>query len=210
MELELGPATDKILFKLPIFDITQPIGIMLSGGLDSAILLMLINKFVPPEKIHIFTVPRPDNAYYHSSNLIDKINQQYKTNFRQPCMVSDGVGFHGRQVWNGILEVLNFYNFIEALYLAENKPPDDIQVKFDAIYPIRAPRSYIHNKIKIPFWSFKKYHIIDLALQMQWLELLNYTHSCCVQPEGRCNKCFNCLERDWSIKQLNLIDTGSI
>lgn len=210
MELVIGPNSDKLVFQMPKVDLTRSLGIMLSGGLDSSILLMLLNEFVPSEQIHIFTVPRADNAYYYATELVKSINQQYQTNFRQPCMVSNGQGFHGAQVWKGIQEVLSTYSFVDILYLAENIPPDKSQIEFNTVYPVRARSSNIHHKIKMPFWHLKKYHIIDIARQFRWLDLLNYTHSCCVQAEGRCGNCFNCLEREWAILQLNLTDTGKI
>lgn len=208
MNYVCGPVDDRYNFEIKI-DPNRPVGIMLSGGLDSSILLMLLASIVSSEQIVIFTVPRADNAYYHAQHLIKSINNHYHLNFKQPCMVSNGQGYHGTQVFKGITESLSMYNDIQ-LFLAENTPPAKTEIDIAAAYPVRAKDPDQIPNVYMPFWAAKKYHLIDIALQNKWHKLFEFTHSCCVWPVGRCNACFNCKEREWAFDKLGVADPGLI
>lgn len=205
MQFNIGPTWDLYQFTLKIDN--RPVGIMLSGGIDSATLLMLLASVVASDQILIFTVPRQDGAYNHAKHLVNSINNHYNTNFKQPCMVGDGEGYHGTQVYNGITEVLVMYPEIQ-LFLAENRPPSREELGKDLLYPVRASNPASMPNVSMPFWSAKKYHIISLAIENSWEKLFDFTHSCCVWPAGRCNVCFNCVERNWAFTKLGLLDTG--
>jgi len=206
MDYVCGLEHDNYSFSIRL-DKTKPTGIMISGGLDSAILLMLLGTLTQSNQIVTFTVPRPDNAVVHAENLIKSINHEYGLNFNLPCHVGDGLGPHGKQVYNGIQEAIAMYGQID-LYLAENKPPKKTEVTFEAAYPLRASTPNQIPQVTMPFWSAKKFHIIDLALKHGWHRLFEFTHSCCVWPKYRCKKCYNCLEREWAFAKLDYKDTG--
>jgi 7-cyano-7-deazaguanine synthase in queuosine biosynthesis len=205
MQFHCGPVWDPYQFSIRIDN--RPVGIMLSGGIDSATLLLLLSTLVPSKDIIIFTVPRQDDAYRHARHLVNSINNYYNTEFKQPCMVGNGYGYHGTQVLSGIAEVLAMYQDIQ-LFLAENQPPEPSELVKGLAYPIRAGGPNHMQNVSMPFWSAKKYHIISMAIENSWQKLFDFTHSCCVWPAGRCKVCFNCVERKWAFSKLNLTDTG--
>lgn len=53
-------------------------GIMLSGGLDSAVLLYLILLENKDIKIQPFTIPKHDGAILYINNIIEYMNTQYQ------------------------------------------------------------------------------------------------------------------------------------
>jgi 7-cyano-7-deazaguanine synthase in queuosine biosynthesis len=55
-----------------------------------------------------------------------------------------------------------------------------------------------------------KDEIIQIMFDEQQEELMNITHSCTEQKNGRCGKCWQCTERAWAFDKLGKTDTGTL
>ena len=60
-------------------DVTKKYGIMLSGGLDSAILLSLIVQDNPSIDMQPFTIPKHDGSALYADNIVDFVNNKCKS-----------------------------------------------------------------------------------------------------------------------------------
>lgn len=184
-------------------------GILLSGGLDSAVLLASVLKTYTAKgclpNIQPFTIPKHDGSEMYINDIIKYMNTRFLINLPSTILVGDPNIDHDKQSRSAIIDILNCYSDIDYIFIGLTKNPP---VKLKGLEPIRK----IYNptkKIICPFKDFYKTFIVNLVYQEGWEELLNITHTCTEQKIGRCNKCWQCNERAWAFNQLNKIDTGT-
>ena len=201
--IDLSP----INFELPL---EGTVGIMLSGGLDSAVLLALmaeeITKVESKAAIQPFTVPKYDGSINYVDNIISYVSNRYNVTILPKIVVGNPNLPHKSQNESGVKEVLSCYT-VPMLFMAINQnPPSEFKIQGE--HPNRV-QTNVHPRISMPFLRLLKTHIVDLIYQFSLEELLNITHSCTEQTLGRCNQCFQCSERAWAFEQLGKTDTGS-
>jgi hypothetical protein len=210
MKYTCGPAGKEIEL-----DISLPEGKQLSilygasGGADSAILLYILAKMNRDQntehKIIPFTVPRPDGGANYSPAIVQWINERLGVDIPRPFVVGDGNVHHTSVIKAAITDLMATGKY-DKIYLAENKVPDeDIG---DNVEPTRAPTNN-YKRMILPFWHVTKAYTIDLYYRENIPELLELSHSCTEKTVGRCNMCFQCIERNWAFTKLGKIDPGS-
>lgn len=179
-------------------------GIMLSGGLDSAILLGLLlleNKNI---SIQPFTIPKADGAILYADPVIAYINSTFETSIPNTIKVGNPNVHHRQQSKTAVKEIFENYN-IDRLFIAINRNPDELNEIPGA--PRRDTRSD-NFKVIFPFVDLLKTDIIMLAIENNLVELFDITHSCTEQQQGRCEKCWQCTERAWAFSKIEKKDSG--
>lgn len=190
------------------------VGVLVSGGADSAILLYILTKLNldngSPCEIIPFTVPKTDGALAFASRVIKYINITLNCQLPETTVVGNPNLHHSKQVWSGRNEAMEHYNIDIMIYGSQKTPPkDELDVNWE--YPFRPEKiHYIDEKIYCPFAQVDKRNTIDLYRIFNQMELLALTHSCTEKTIGRCYKCLYCKEREWALKSNNLIDTGTV
>ena len=48
--------------------------------------------------------------------------------------------------------------------------------------------------------------MLDIFFKLNVEHIINYCHSCVIQEEGQCGKCYSCEERAWGFKMLDKQD----
>ncbi len=185
-------------------DLTKKYGILISGGLDSAILLALLVKEFPKINIQPFSVPKHDGSYHYVKSIIGFINKQYNTNIPNTLIVGDPDLHHSQQNASGVREIFN-NNYVDFLFIGLNQNPPILASLPSA--PKR-PKKSDNPKILLPFIEMYKDKILNLFYENNIEELINLTHSCTEMTNARCNTCWQCQERAWAFRELNKIDTG--
>ena len=184
----------------------QHIGAMLSGGMDSALMLYLILKEKPLDtKLTVFNVPNTkDNARYFSTNIISFLENKF--NFSIPIQhIGDTTLSHDKMINYSGKHILE-NKLVDVLYVGINQnPPID---HFVSGPTRRHPSEPIPKNLAFPFIHLYKTHILEIYKQLDILELADITHSCTENTRERCNICFQCQERAWAYKELGLIDRG--
>lgn len=183
-------------------DKKQRYGILISGGLDSTILLSLLAKENANLCIQPFTIPKSDGAMLYVNNIIQQINKKFNTNIPETIQVGDPTVHHRQQSSTAVKEIFSKFN-IDYLYIGINPVPPElanVQGAPARDFTIKDPR------IIFPFANYYKDKIISLVDNLD--ELAEITHSCTELTESRCNVCWQCQERAWAFKQLNKIDIG--
>lgn len=220
MIVTCGPENNRDYFDLKV-PVNRDIGIMLSSGADSAILLylmcleLLYTGRSADEIKYIFTLPKLDGAELHSANIVNWINEKLQINLPQPIIIApDNLTelHHSMQVSEGVKACFAKYDPSGTklfVFLADQravpKPwPFDAEVE-----PFRVAENPYPDLISLPFNHLYKSHTIDLHFMFNTEPLLELSHSCTQVKSGRCNDCYHCHERQWAFDQLGKVDPGT-
>jgi hypothetical protein len=182
-------------------------GIMLSGGLDSTVLLYLMLQHCPTASIQPFYIAKHDGSFAYIDGIIEYINMLFNIRMPNPIKVGSPDIPHSQINQVGIRHVLFKYPEIEKLYIGINQNPPQPWGDPKWQFPNR-PTSNNSPRLEMPFLHLYKTHIVDLVDQFKIQALADLTHTCTEQVTSRCLKCFQCNERMWAYETLGLKDTG--
>lgn len=189
-------------------------GILLSGGLDSAVLLYLILKDAQADlDLQIFTIPKHDGSYKFVPGILKYFNELFNISLPDTILVGDPDAYHREQVVTGMREIKSKYT-VDYLYTATNQnPPRETfsYAGFKDIESINIRPQFAHpdKSIVQPFLFLNKAHIVDVMMKLNQNYLSNITHSCTQLTDSRCKVCFQCRERQWAFVLLDKFDSGT-
>lgn len=211
MEVSVGNPSVLINVFIPIG--TKKIAVLVSGGADSAILLYMLA--IDAKKFNVgiipFTVPRADGAINYSPNIVKKVNELANVELPGPYAIGNPINLHhSQQTRSGHKEILEKFPDIDYIYYGSQKVTSELENLANIVYPWRPERMFYPGKTICPFFDLTKEHTLELYYKLGVQELLEYSHSCCVWPIGRCGKCYNCIERVWAFKKLDKTDPGCL
>jgi hypothetical protein len=186
-------------------DLNKNYGIMLSGGLDSAILLYLLINQEPLIKIQPFTIDKTDGASRYADLLINHFNKKFSLSISKTIYVGDPTVHHRSQSTTAVIDIFNNHP-VDQLFIGINQNPPELTDLPGA--PQRDKKSN-DTRIIFPFVDFLKTDILKIMFEYGQEDLMGITHSCTEQKNGRCNQCWQCTERAWAFKKLGKIDSGS-
>lgn len=199
--MKLTSRVDGTEIDIPV-DLKLRNAIMVSGGLDSAVLLAIIaSQGIMPVT---YTIDKKDGSFNNTVKMIDLMNSKWGWSIPHPVKVGDPALPHSQQGKSAVNYILQ-NNLCDRLYNGINQNPPELS---DDPW---APDRTINNKpvkLVIPFFSLQKIHIVDLMFELGYEELANITHSCTERTEGRCGVCWQCRERQLTFDKLGRTDTG--
>lgn len=181
-------------------------GILLSGGIDSAILLYLLIKANLNIQIQPFTIAKSDGAYLYADPIIDHFNKKFNLLIPKTIVVGNPNVYHRLQSTTAVKEIFEKYP-VDYLYIGLNQNPPELANLPGA--PIRSTSSS-DSRVLLPFVDLYKHNILEFMYADNQEDLIDITHSCTEQSVGRCNKCWQCTERAWAFEQLGKTDTGTL
>lgn len=194
----------EVVLELPEYG---SIHIMVSGGMDSALLLYMIAKLSNGlHDISTYTVAKTDGAWFHSKNIIDWAQHRFPNIIRHIAVGNPGLE-HDMQVRSGYIEAIAKHK-APVLYLGENQNPP-AEFLMGGLYPNRMPPGTKHPYLVTPFLHLYKSHIAELCKQLDLDDLIELTHTCTALMVGRCNECFACTERAWGFSQIGHQDPST-
>lgn len=189
---------------------------LLSGGFDSFVLSYLIFKLTnESHKIELWSVPRPNRSLEHSIAISTWLKEQFPNVNSEFKILGDEETIskvhHTQHVAIGVqigLKTLRKLGLDKCVvFLGDTKNPD---VKLDnphAVYRSRIGNN--HQHFMQPFFDTDKRQVILLAKELGILEEASkMTHTCSSVLTGRCNTCWQCCERAWAFKSVDLVDVG--
>jgi hypothetical protein len=204
MNLTVGLDNKKIEVVLPT---ALDVGVMLSGGADSAILLymLILEKHQTKSKhtIRPFTVARSDGAWNYVAPIVDWIKIKTQTDICDPIKVGNPKVHHSKQGRSGADEAFSKYGIQHIFYGSQAHPP----VPMPGDYPNRPTAIHLPNTT-CPFALVDKRHTLHLYDKLDVWDLIKLTHSCTHKTKGRCGECYNCTERAWALADLGFSDPG--
>jgi hypothetical protein len=187
-------------------NVSKKYGILLSGGLDSAVLLYLIIKQAPTVNLQPFTIPKYDGSAIHASMIIEHINRKFSLSIPQTILVGDPDVHHTKQSTTAIQEIFQHYS-IDYLFMGTNTNPPELDMLNGA------PRRILKTsdpRLLFPLADLIKDQILKIMYDEGQEDLADITHSCTEQQLGRCGICWQCTERKWAFEKLGIIDTGTV
>jgi hypothetical protein len=187
-------------------DLHSQYGIMLSGGLDSAVLLGLLLMGSPQAIIQPFTLPKHDGAANYIDGILQWMNKRFNVNLPPTIHVGDPNAHHRLQSTTAVKEIFEKHSYIDFIFNALNTNPSELAD--DKSAPRRDRRS-THPQIILPFADMTKEKILRLMYFHGLEELAELTHTCTEQKVGRCNVCWQCRERAWAFNKIGMTDTGT-
>lgn len=205
MVIQCGPSDDtrEVVIKLP--ETPSTIGVFVSGGIDSAILLFLVylenEKTGKKHQIVPLTVPRKEGAKHFAVPVVQHIQTIFGIPTKAPFSVGDTTVAEPHQVTTGIMQA--FELGCDVLFLGVIQQLPEHLVGWQKVNVVHA------NVIQYPFAHIQKSHVISIVDQMRQDALFHITHSCDSEI-GRCRTCNGCRERSWGFSALGLIDPGRV
>jgi 7-cyano-7-deazaguanine synthase in queuosine biosynthesis len=185
-------------------------GIMLSGGLDSAVLLYLLLKEDKTIVLQPFSIPKHDGSHLFVPAILKYFENYFNIKIPDTILVGDPNAHHSQQSTTAVKQILAKHAEIDFVYFGTNQNPihsfDYSQFKPGG-FPNRV-QGPDHPKILMPFIKMYKDEILKILFDNNQQALLSLTHSCTERKTGRCGQCFQCKERKWSFDQLDQIDPG--
>jgi len=179
------------------------IGVLVSGGLDSALLYYLIllenqrtgNKFI----ITPYTILRKEGSKHYAIKVINYIHSLFCLDHIDLNIVGNNQLEEIRQVESGTKDVLITNDFV-YIGIIESRPEHSINW-------IRGQFRETMRR-RYPLLNLQKSHIIDLFYKLDLVSLIPITHSCAVYEVVPCLNCNGCNERSWGFKEMQIIDTS--
>jgi hypothetical protein len=207
MIIECGPDTDRRIFTLQLPTESKRIGVLVSGGMDSALLyflVMLENRNIGDlHEIVAYTIPRNDGSKLYALPIIRYIGDYFNKPQTSSILVGNTTLPEINQVSSGLYEIRMNHN-TDMVYVGviETLPMHGV-----GVYRQQGLRET--HRYKIPMKDLNKSHVVDLILRLNQEILFNLTHGC-LNETGRCGICGGCLERTWGFEQMSIVDTGII
>jgi len=189
----------------------KKVGIFVSGGLDSALLLWMYAQLTPPAGCELIPLhaTRGDPVCEQSArNIVEKVNKLFNLNL-QFMLVNIETDFVNKSnPLSRAFKEAKLKNLVDCVISGDTtNPPDDLPG-----WGI-STRQPIENQHKFPFWKLPllhvdKSHTIKLLkdLNLEWA--FELTRSCVNPGVPHCSLCWTCNERAWGFAQNNLVDPG--
>lgn len=207
MILTCGPEHDRrtLTIELPTEERLK-IAVMISGGIDSAILYYLLlqeNKNLGNlHEIIPVSINRTEGSKYFSKLVVAQLQMFFELPLEPAIIVGDPTLEEKDQVRSGVMDVWRLKFNRCYVGVIEQQPEHMIGWINPAVKE--------NHRLKFPLAALNKTHIIDLVVQLNQSPLFNITHTCNVHEIGRCGDCNGCRERRWGFEQLGLTDPGMI
>lgn len=186
------------------------IGVMVSGGLDSALLWFMVQLTCKRRgQVCIpFTVPKRDGAAVHARNVVETLNKVIGVEVQRPIIVgAELVDEPNELVTNGVKEVFE-HKMCDHLYIAMTAFTDEFE-HHTTPHPRFVPNEELEKIITWPFKDMTKDQVLQMAFDMDIANtIIPITHSCTEQESGRCNECYWCKERAWAFGKIKQKDFG--
>lgn len=205
MIIECGPSHDRRTMTIELPTKREKIGVLISGGLDSAILYFLISeenaRLGELHEIIPFTVARKEGSKYFAHSVIEYVQLFYGIPLKAPLEVGDNTLEEIEQVASGVKDIMACG--CDKVYVGAITQLPQHMTGWKIYKIVETPT------FKVPFINLTKDHVVDIIAQCKQDAIFHITHSC-DQSLGRCGLCNGCNERAWGFEQMNLIDPGKV
>jgi hypothetical protein len=181
----------------------KKVSVLVSGGMDSTILLYLLAKNISDNNLDIQLNAVSFKAGTVVPERVKKIVWYVEKLFsiKIPHTSSAKFGWI-REVVSDVLKVYEVDYVYTGCNLVVNDKFTPTRYIRNETPPVRGePLNEHHLR---PFISYDKIKIVELYLQNNLLDLLKMTHSCGFSPNEECGECYFCTEKIWATKTLNV------
>jgi hypothetical protein len=164
-------------------DRNKSYGIMLSGGLDSAVLLYLIINQQPSVKLQPFTIDKTDGSSLYVNKIVDHFNKKFNLSIPYTIYVGDPTAHHRLQSTTAVIDIFNNYS-VDYLFNGINQNPLELN---DLPGAPKRDKESKDARIIFPFVNLLKTDILKIMFEEKQDDLMYITHSCTEQKIGPTN-----------------------
>ena len=188
----------------------KKLGLMVSGGLDSALLLYLITKEIKDKQLDVelmtYTVNKQNvNSTVHANNIIKIIENLNDIKINNAIVGSDEA-HSDYEIIFGVSDALNRERKtnipLGILYLATTAVPEELAKEAGA--PARSRQT--NFAVVQPWGAETKDNVVKLAVENKLFTLIENSHSCTTRSDYHCGGCWMCKERKWAFEKNNAQD----
>jgi 7-cyano-7-deazaguanine synthase in queuosine biosynthesis len=173
------------------------IGLLFSGGVDSALLFYLLSKNRQEDNLTLYVIDRYNKPLSHARIVYDLICEKIKTDkFKLHTLAIPTVENH-KEI-SAASEIIKTTTTHKMLVCGINKYPSNATIR-----PRYLASFQETDYVKYPLKHYYKHNIIDQFYKLGIEDILPYTHSCGLDQSIPCAKCFNCRERADAYNILN-------
>ena len=191
----------------------KPIGILVSGGFDSATLWYAAKKICMErgQDCLPYTIAKLDGAEYHSKKVMEVTCHLLGIPVIKPTMVGTRTEDPAETTRSGIDDVIRIYK--RYALTAETAYFEDLDLKKVKYHnpptPRYRPTDFELQFVEQPYFYFTKDKTLLFAKDLGILNhIIPVTHSCTEQDMGRCTECYWCNERELAFEKAKLEDYG--
>jgi 7-cyano-7-deazaguanine synthase in queuosine biosynthesis len=178
--------------------------LLFSGGVESTLLFYLLASRPRVQKMSLYIIDRHNNPLKYAYAVHSLVSKKIKSDEYKLYPLSIPLVENHQEI-SVAAKIIKLSKNHKMLICGFNKYPpcETIRPKYLAD-PIET------DYIKFPLKNYTKDFIIDQYYKLGIEDILPYTHSCGSNQLVPCSECFNCRERSWAYKKLNLDeDLGS-
>lgn len=194
------------LFSFSVPEDTKGIYVLVSGGLDSLTLLLLLLSVTADSRLPVvaLTVDKADGSTEYAARIVNLVTASSGRSIVHRSRVNNDPEAYalGRLGWSVLTQIHDTLPKGWRVYGGMNKmAPDDIRPFSQRLV---ADYSFLVDVMEVPFLELHKPHLVDLLSQLDGIPLAKYTRSCTVNDVGECGNCYSCKERKWGFDYLSL------
>lgn len=170
----------------------KKIGLFVSGGLDSGLLLYLMHllreELQTENEFKIYTVSRPNNSMVYTRRVVDWIADEFDVSYDINQVGTDRI-HHTMQVISGLREAAK--DNVDIFVLGDTKNPAEL---------VNGPnrRAMKLERYAQPWIEITKDQIVQEVIDCNLTDLMTISHSCENPEDGTCGECWHCNERAWA------------
>lgn len=197
----INSSTIKKLF-LRTYDLQENknIGVLVSGGMDSAIMYYLLTKLNIENNnlfnITPYTILKKEGSKKYALPIINYVQKKFDLQTTGLNVVGDNTLPERIQVDSGIKDVFNKGN--DFVYVGIISAREEHRINWRKCVFVEEVRK------KYPLLNLEKSHVVDLYIKYNLLDLLKLTYSCANDELNACGSCNGCNERQWGLNQMGL------
>jgi hypothetical protein len=196
---------DNTTFKLQLPLLRRNIGVLVSGGLDSALLYYMAKSLEIQDaryKVTPYTLERDDCSKNHAQLVVDYVHdklsiERVSTRY-MPILQTDS----DAQVAEGISKLLKERLSLVYVGIITTLPEHALHGVGSPYFPVD------YELVNYPLKQLTKDQVVDMIMKLGIDKLFELTHSCVYDIDIPCGMCNRCNERAWAFSQLGLVDPG--
>jgi len=202
------------------------LGVMVSGGWDSAVLWYLVSKQALAEgrEVLAFTAPKPDDSVENTNAVLKTIANFLQTDIPETNVRGESGQKDPDDYWlpgRSLLEEVIENDEVDVMFIGGNKFPDRKTIstiladrKNIERWPTGEARFFAElNSLPIdvisPFADMLKDEIVKLGFDVGVGSLISPLTRSCIIYGPPCGQCYWCKERRWAFKQIGKNDRGN-
>lgn len=182
------------------------IGVLVSGGLDSALLYYLIRKLTLSDdrySVIPYTITRNDGSSRYAQPVIDYVHEILGIEQQDSINLDISETDSELQVAAGMRELYKTNR--NRIYIGIIQTLEE-----HALHGVPNPYVPVNSEMfNYPLKDLTKAHVVQLIIQLGLEKLFTLTHSCVYDIDTLCGTCNRCNERAWAFSQLGLIDPST-